>query len=234
MEQLIFVGIILLFSVLEAVARKKREGGEVEVPAPPPREPVVRVPQSSGKTIPSYDHDPSFDDEVDGGATKRPVTSESLIPDDVWAEIQALARGGTPTAPPDRAPVQARPRQASAAARAKTPRPDDKAPAPPAKTRSAPIALAPRGGPVRPALAPELPEGSAGHPVHLSHSLYGTPVHDRLTGTGSDGRELRRVSTAAAGVREMLRGDRGSLRRALVLQEILGPPVSLKEDPSAG
>lgn len=113
MEQLIFIGIIVLFSVLEAIGRKQKERqGEMgeEIPLPPPprprraeRQPVPRSESAPEGSVPrSYDEDaafdeaPSFDEKAlpAGGAEKGPPTSsEGLIPADVWDEIQRMARG---------------------------------------------------------------------------------------------------------------------------------------------
>jgi len=71
------------------------------------------------------------------------------------------------------------------------------------------------------------------HFVHAAHAKYGKPVHDRLTGFDDEHR-ARGLSSEAAALRRVLRGGGAPLRQAILLQEILGPPVSLKDDPSAG
>jgi hypothetical protein len=84
-----------------------------------------------------------------------------------------------------------------------------------------------------PAVAEVEVAGVAEHAVHLTHPKYGKPVQDRLTPFGGDARP-RRLPEEADAVRTVLRGGRVGLRQAILLQEILGPPVSLKDDPSAG
>ena len=232
MEQLIFVGIILLFSMLEAVARKKREGGEDPTSVPPtgslpevrvPRPPEARVPTPR---VPSYDDDPSFDDTADAGSrggaagTGR-TSSEGPIPVDVWEEIQAMARGGP-------APV----RKAPAPAPAPVPK---RAPARVA-TREPRAVTAPMSTAARKTRAPAVPEVdvvAGDHAVHKTHPKFGTPVHDRLTGF-DDTHKVRALSAEARALRTVLRGGGAPLKQAILLQEILGPPVSLKDDPSAG
>jgi len=103
-EQLIFVGVIILFSILEAVARKGKErqggGGDFPVPdeaprpAPRPRPaPEARSgPDPARSGPPAYDHDPTYDDRVEGRPTRPRTTSEGLIPADVWDEIQRIDR----------------------------------------------------------------------------------------------------------------------------------------------
>jgi hypothetical protein len=73
----------------------------------------------------------------------------------------------------------------------------------------------------------------AEHSPHLTHPKYGKPVHDRVTGLGDDPR-ARGLSADSKALRSVLRGGGAGLRQAVLLQEILGPPVSLKDDPSAG
>lgn len=232
MEQLIFIGIILLFSMLEAVARKKKESGEGPAPEAPrqslpevvlPRRPEGRAPEVR---VPSYDEDPSFDDAANAGSRGGPArvrpTSEGLIPADVWEEIQAMARGApapvrnAPPAPPAPAPRRA---PAPTSAR-RTSRP----PAPP-------MSLEARKG--RPPAVPEVDVVVPEHAVHLTHAAYGKPVQDRLTGF-DDTHKPRGLSVEAVALRRVLRGGGAPLRQAILLQEILGPPVSLKDDPSAG
>ena len=232
MEQLIFVGIIILFSMLEAVARKKRQTGETgaELPQtkPPERTAEARRPRPQQRTLPSYDQDPSFDDIADAGsqgAAGGPASSEGLIPVEVWEEIQAIARGG------------------KAPARSAPPRPQPKAPSPPDRgparvpTRAARPATAPMSTVARKTRAEPVPEVAVGtgpeHSVHLTHPEYGKPIQDRLTGFGDDSR-ARGLSVEARAVRSVLRGGGAGLRQAVLLEEILGPPVSLKDDPSAG
>ncbi|HSG09414.1 MAG TPA: hypothetical protein VLA36_13720 [Longimicrobiales bacterium] len=232
MEQLIFVGIILLFSMLEAVARKKRETGETGAELPqaklPERTAEARPPRPPQRTLPSYDQDPSFDDMADAGsqgAARRPASSEGLIPVEVWEEIQAIARG-------DKAPARSAP-----------PRPRPKAPSPPDReaarvpTRAPRPATAPMSTVARKTRAEPEPEVAGGtapeHAVHLTHPKFGKPVHDRLTGF-DDASRARGLSAEAKAVRSVLRGGGAGLRQAVLLEDILGPPVSLKDDPSAG
>ena len=230
MEQLILIGIILFVSsLLDAAARKMRAGqeGSEPVPLPPPDEvPEVRRSRASAPPLPSYDHDPSFDDAAGAGSQGGRTTSEGLIPADVWEEIQALARGGKPAprpAPPPQ-PAEA-PTRAPARAQAKAPVREVRPPTPPMSTVP------------RRERAPAVPEVDAGvapeHFVHATHAKYGKPVQDRLTGFDEEHR-ARGLSPEAAALRRVLRGGGAPLRQAILLQEILGPPVSLKDDPSAG
>lgn len=217
MEQLIFIGIILLFSVLEGLARKKREGGAGDDVTLPPAVPQARVRRAPEQRLPSYDHDPTFDDAADAGSMG---STEGLIPADVWEEIQALARGG-PVAPVAPRAVAVPP--AAAPPPAPTPVQAGFRPMPPpevdAPARSRPMPL------------PEVdvPQGPE-HAVHLTHAKYGKPVRERLTAFDDHSRRAR--SPMTDGLRSVLRGGGAGLRQAVLLHEILGPPVALKDEPS--
>lgn len=251
MEQLIFVGIIVLFSILEAVARKGKErqdGGEVELPEPPVGlpDPGPRRRAGRGSTPPSYDDDPSFDDAVKGrvegeGASRPPRArsgSEGLIPADVWEEIQALARGelpGTeaPVPPKPRAPAPSAPSPpVPAPGGERQPRQAERRPQPPARRPSPPVRVEkPTPRPTKPMpSAPPAPvaEGTPGHPVHLSHAAYGTPVRGRLTAAATS--RVDGPPAEARGARTLLAGGPEALRQAVILQELLGPPVALRGD----
>lgn len=256
MEQLIFVGVIVLFSILEAIGRKKKmehggEGEVGEVPPPPPtsrrREMPAPVGPPGGPAGPaSYDDDASYDEKAGAGRS-----SEGLIPADIWEEIAALARGEVP---PSRAPEPSSPRMpppAPTPAPAPAPRP---APAPPSGTgprtpqprtpskarpgegrrsaRPAPTAPAPIRGrrAVTPGPTPEpaLEELREAHPLHATHPGMGEPVRDRLTAPAEASRD--RVQAEVAEVRRLLRsGSTASLRKAVILSEVLGPPPGLRD-----
>ena len=75
-------------------------------------------------------------------------------------------------------------------------------------------------------------EGMAGHAVHLSHVGYGSDPSERARST-QDGLDplARTLSADAAAVRQQLRGQgTHGLRQALILREVLGPPVGSKTD----
>lgn len=240
MEQLIFVGIIILFSILEAVARKGKErqgrGGDLPVPDEEPR-PAPRprpVPEARSRPAPApsgppaYDHDASYDEKVEGRPTRPRTTSEGLIPAEVWDEIQRMARGEAPVEAP---PPPPRPRPVP-----KKPPPPKTSPARPAPTvRRTPAKAAPplptRTPEAAEAVEAGAMEGSADHAVHLSHAAYGTPVAGRLTGF-AEGGSGRLASREAGGVRELLRGGPSRLRQAVILQELLGPPLALRDEGS--
>jgi hypothetical protein len=231
MEQLILVAVIVVFSILEAAARRqKRRQGGAGAGSPPLPEEWAEEPESRREPQPassyeSYDHDPSFDDAVEepfqrrieGDAspgrqageerTPAPRSSEDLIPRDIWEEIAALARGERPTG--------SRPPPA--------PRKEPASPAPP-PSRIHRVPQEPRGSARHPVPA------RASHPVHDTHPELGRPVSERLTSPA------RRTAGSRPGkdvqaVRRLLAGGGTSLRQAVILQDILGPPASQRRDP---
>lgn len=261
MEQLIFIGVIVLFSILEAVGRKKKaEGGEAgELPPPPPTTPRRRAPQAPQGRVPgpmSYDDDPSFDERAAGAGAPRngsdSSSSEGLIPADVWEEIAALARGGVPPsrAPAPQGPQRPAPEPSRPVPTAKpvpaptpVPAPSPRVPRPSAPTRGRRAEAgkvgrpAPRPpAPIRgrkavtpaPALELALEETREEHPLHATHPEMGGPVRDRVTAYAADARA--RVRSEVTEVRRVLRsGNAGSLRKAVMLSEILGPPAALRD-----
>jgi len=230
-EQLIFVGIILFFSVLEAIARRGRERRGAEPPAPedwpapgePRRVPEVRPrPESARPTptggLPTYDDEPSFDERI-LDETPRPQArpesqgSEGMVPADVWEEILALARGGGPPQAPRPAQRPAPP------APPRPPAPGPRAPTPRARRPTVPPSKAkPAGERAEPV-----------HPVHLTHPKMGTPVKDRLTAPAAP--PSRSVSRDARAALDAISAGHASLRRAVLLAEVLGPPAALRGDP---
>jgi len=218
MEQLIFFAVIIIFSIIESVARsrKKRMGGQL----PPPQDWESDEPErdwSREPTTATYDAEPSYDEVQLGGESPsnegaRRAGSEGMIPSDIWEEIAGLARTRMeqlekpappqPTAPP--------PRRAGGITRA--------------------------GGVTPPGRAPTPPRVPAQHRVHRAHAGYGTDPSSRAR-SAQDGLDplARTVSLDIASVRRQLRlGGRHALRQAVILQEILGPPASMRPEPFAG
>ena len=238
MEELIFFGVIIFFSIIESIARsrKRKTGGPLpEIPPEWEWDPTGQRRRPPTAEMPSYDADPSFDDKpsFDEVATSETATrerarsSESMIPADIWEEIAGLAKETQRPAETHRPPPPPPPRPAPPARPAPSMKP---VPAPAPKPR-APIAPKKRAT----ILAPEpAPEGTAGHAVHLSHAAYGTDpstrarsAQDRLDPLAS------KLSQDAQAIRRQLRGHGvHALRQAIILQEVLGPPVGSRPDPS--
>jgi hypothetical protein len=241
MEQLVLVLIILGFSILEAVSRRRKQGqggAETEAPPVPGQWEQEARPEARPRPLPSYDDDPSFDDAVEGhartrteedfhvrvgdGTTRAPRSSEDLIPRDIWEEIAALARGEAPTAP-RRPPAQTIPEGLP------TPRPVPRGiPVPGRPERPGKVEVEAKQGRA-PASTPA--RRRASHPVHATHPQMGRPVSERLTPAAHRPASGPRPNEEVTAVRKLLAGGSASLRQAVILQEILGPPASGRGDP---
>ena len=190
MEGLIFVGILILFAIMESVSRSKKGKG---AQLPPPEE----WGWDEDVGVDEYDS-PDDDDGIPGeprteytlpyGSRPEPARtaegSERMVPQDVWEEILDLAQR-TRT---ERRPVRAPPSEPSPA---------------------------PRPSPV--------------HAVHLTHAEFGTDPSSR-SDAGAVGRVAREaLAPDARQAMRLLRGGGDSLRQAVILAEVLGPPAALRE-----
>jgi hypothetical protein len=239
MEELIFFAVIIFFSIIESIARsRKKQSGAPRTPEDSELEEAardwggrtareaearrrVRSPAPTYETS-TYDADRSYDDvERDEaaesreaglepsrpyptgarGADARSSGSEGMIPADIWEEIAGLARG--------------RMRQLET-------RPEPAAPTPPTPASPARLGWGKRE-----------PRVGQQHRVHLAHTGYGTDPSTRVR-SEQEGLDplARALSADAAAVRKQLRrGGRHALRQAVILQEVLGPPASMRREP---
>jgi hypothetical protein len=280
MEQLIFFGVIILLSILDTIARRRKaqaqsEAGEVGGPGAgePERFEWAQKPPWEDE-VPSYDRERSYDDEIDseiedeiagsaegsgGGAPTRaprgpgelerlPTAAEILeelvgrgrerqeTRGQARVETHGQARGQTGQtrglARGDaRAEVRGEVRSDAGKRFAARQAPALPAPykAPPS---SGPVgrmeARTLEGDPGRRSLAPPDPE----HFIHLAHQGFGTDPSERARSVQDALHPLgERMSATAIGVRRDLRGgSAAALRQAIVLKEVLDPPVSLRDE----
>ena len=217
MEQLIFIAVIVFFSVIDAIAKSRRAKRVAE---------SFDLPEGWGDTslegqaaeqegdLPAYDHDPSYDevtvnyDERSGRPSSGPSTPsfETMLPSDFLEELAALASGRPIERPIEIEPVPTRSTQPSSAVPIRSPRPSS--------TRSARLATEP-----------------AEHVIHHAHRGYGTDPSSR-TPSEQDGLDPLAVTLsqdARSVRRRLLSQDAHALRQAIVLQEVLGPPAALRE-----
>ena len=214
MEELIFFGVIILFSILDAIAKKKRQqAGEVEAPEPegwqdpeegvtPWEPPIPKDPDGDG--IPGSPR-PEYTRSYGERGASGPGSSEGMVPTDIWEEIGALARGEREPAPDPE------------------PEPWEVSPAPreePARERL------PATSPIRRSQVGQREVGS--HPVHRSHAGYGTDPSERPTSlpprSGGPSREVRAVRAA------LVEGGPRLARQAVILREVLDKPLAYRED----
>jgi hypothetical protein len=219
MEPFIIFAIIIAFSIMDSIARKKRAGMQLP-PGPDESEGVgVRAQWPQGR--PTRDADVSYDDvEIRReAAAPAPTSSEAMVPAEIWEEIIGLASGSKGARPvPKPAP---RPVARQGATR----------PTPTPIVRSKPVkpVRATRTAPAPPA---EASESDAIRSVHLSHREFGTDPSQRSR-SAQDGLDpLRRERGAdPTSARHQLRSKaKHALRQAVILHEVLEPPVALQPD----
>lgn len=217
MEGLVFLVVIVVFSILESVLKKRKaaqarlhgEAPEDDLHAPTYDAHPSYDDDASYDDGPSYDEGPSYDDQIDDDVpeysnqyravsrpTPTPAPPTPLIPKDIWEEIAGLVSGVQPPAPT----------------------------APPEPGRES-VALA-RTPTVQPAPKQE-------HVVHRSHAGYGTVPSSRAPSEqdGLDPLAEHISADVGAAHKLFLSRDPHALRRAIILQEILGRPAAFRGDP---
>jgi hypothetical protein len=239
--ELIFFAVIVLFSILEAVAkrRKRREEGEEGgdegeswTPAP-----VERQPRPKAERRPRVERgsSSSSDRGMPERGSGREERSETMIPADIWEEIAGLAGGEVPRPEPA-------PRKPKSVPRKPKPVPEARSGSAPRRWKPGPFddeavsvekleveRIEDDIRPVRTYTGARVPSIDA-HPVHRSHIGYGTDPSERAP-SEQDWRPSERGNRNAKRVRAMLRGSEGTdaLKQAVILREVLGPPLSMKD-----
>jgi hypothetical protein len=205
--ELVFFAIIILFSVLESVARarKQREGGGAEG-----SEKREGRPRSEGRGRRPRDEAGRLT-RPEGARSAERESSDGMIPEELWEEIAGLAAGRpAPSKAGKKGGVAKRPRPRQAEPRPQAP---SSGSVPELRGRFTPKAL-------------EVDE----HPVHLSHAGYGTDPSERAK-SEQDWRPSEHGNRNAKRVRAMLRGSGAdALKQAVILREVLGPPVAMRDD----
>jgi len=215
-EGLVFWLIIVAVAVLQGIGRKKRKAGQPgqKPPSLPqtrsaPPQAQERVTASSRPTQVS-----SRPEEDDGGDE----SSEGMIPQDVWAEILGLARGDPRRDEPEASPQPEAPLPESGEDRSREESPREERPAASVLHRETRASPAPRPFPT-----------SHGANAAL-HQTRPENFESRLALPRPPPPESQRGG--ARDVRAGLFGD-GSpreLRKAIILKEVLGAPLGLREE----
>ncbi|GMR14130.1 MAG: hypothetical protein BMS9Abin29_2366 [Gemmatimonadota bacterium] len=227
--QFLVIGLFVVISMMEGATRKKRRQGKA----------LQRPAETEVDFVRSLTGDEEGESE----------TSDGLVPHEIWAEIAELARGETPDTL-DRAsapePMRTRDTGVSHVARP-IPQVGDRF-----EERSSRLPVSGRGGRVDHEVLAEGREFAEGTP-HRPTSLVkarSRPVareaavaavdavsHKDKHSVGlADLEEDELYALSAGRSSTMLRffgergGRSGELRRAIILSEILGPPVSLREE----
>lgn len=210
--QLLVIGVFVVISVMEGINRKKRRESQAL--------------QSPDET------EVGFLRSLTGDEQGEPEPSDELVPEESWAEVAELARGGTPpAAEPGPEPIV---RIDAGLTRVALPIPQvrDRF-----EERSRPLPLPVSAGLESVAMTrpePALLVGTDSRGVALE--VAETASFDQVHSSGRTDLEKDKHYSLASGGRSLMSrffGDRGArvgeLRRAVILSEILGPPVSLRE-----
>ena len=213
MEELIFFALIGFASIIESVfRRRKARSGGGPVKEAPTRDRRFEREQGRPEELPTYDSVPSYDEWVT--ATVPEASAKKPALDTLGSDLLEVLLGGeTWQDEKDRAKRKLKAR-------------NDEIRRLRMKVEESSRAGASAGESVSP---PSV------HQIHRTHAEFGTDPSERAP-SEQDGLDplARSLSAEAKAVRRQLRSDSASaLRQAIVLQEVLGPPQSIREDPSA-
>jgi len=232
MEDGFIILVFIAIAVIQGIGQKRRQDAKkrqkpMGVPPRPPQRASTR-PSQGASTPPG----PETQARPTPSGTAKPGGSEGLIPSDVWQEILGLARGtaqvpGTRTAPPESVEgPEERPRSLEASHGAGEPTPESTSPEPPIRDRQIrprtpeeirrPSETAPKEKEVVP-VSPPLPAAASAVPAVK-------PPDPAASGSGEGGREARAQLFGEGSVEE--------LRKAIILKEVLGPPLALRDEAS--
>ncbi|MGB1658010.1 MAG: hypothetical protein ACPHO4_11735 [Longimicrobiales bacterium] len=258
MEQLIFFAVIIFFSIIESIARsrkRKQGGGRIEddsMERSGSEEWESEWAQESAADLPTYDEEPSYDDEATRSGTQPPPaprgvaqgepSSRTMLPGGLLEELAGIAgkleaerqrmeraeadvrseeeRAESVEQQPVRAQQQKRWEELQQRREARAREREERAKAIEIRRAKSPLSR----GPARP---------RPSHRVHRAHAEFGTDPSER-TRSEQDGLDplARTLSADAKAVRGQLLSDSASaLRQAIILQEVLGPPKAMQEDP---
>ena len=205
MDGLIFLGVLIFFSMLDAALRKKKAaGGGLQLPPPEEWEEEETHGVDPGG-IPG-EAQTQYAEPYGVQHGPAPTTSEALIPKDIWEEVAAIAAGSGPTEPPPEP----------------EPEPEPEFTALQRSRQRDPVVPRSRMRDV----------SDASHLVHRAHDGFGTDPSERAPSEqdGSD-RLAQHLSADASAIRKQLGSlDGHELRQAMILHEVLGPPAAYRED----
>ena len=212
--QILVIAFFIIISMMDGVARKKRQK------------------QQGGPELGRS--------EEDGGggslfSTTTEPTSEGMVPDELWEEIAALARGeptpSTQALPPSRLPeVEPRSMPMDAA----EPEETRLGPAHQHVERHDHVEWAPYDSPPYP-VVPAADEMQPAHtieefPTIATERAVSERFEVPLVAAWSDEpyKSRRPVETGASVRRTLIHGGHESIRQAVILSEVLGPPAALR------
>jgi hypothetical protein len=230
-EEFIFFAVIIFFSIIESISRSRKArqqgqpGESSELPSP--EEWREDFPTTD---LPTYDDEPSYEEpaaieereraRAAYRTEKQRTASQTLLPSDLFEELAGLAgrleqehvKARTLDLPKQSPPVP-------------LPEPERVHHAPDRSRRPEPArSLVPAGR--------QRSAGSERHIVHQAHAGYGTDPSSRAP-SEQDGLDplAQSLGQDARAIRTQLLSHTGpELRQAIILQEVLGKPVALRDE----
>jgi hypothetical protein len=200
--------VFLAIAVIQGIGQKRREAAK-KAGKPPGGQPPGQAPSQAGAEF-----DPAPREGARGG------TSEGLIPSEVWDEILGLARGktGGPKTPADLPSSRPAPEEATEA---------------PARSQSSEVMRRPAEAMRRPPEAMRRPSDSrpsqqAPAPVPLVASSP-VPILRRESPSRAEEQPME-GGIRGAQTRLFGQGSTEELRKAIILKEVLGPPLALRDE----
>lgn len=232
MEDGFFILVFIAIAVIQGIGQKRRKDAKQKnQPMGAPPRPSTRPPQrASQQPAQQPDTRPRADPEVrpSPSGTAEAGGSEGLIPSDIWQEILGLARGTTQTPGPGTAPPgsaegpQERPRSLEASPGDGDPTPGGRSPEPPVRE----LQIRPRSPETirqpSPAALKRQEAAAASLALPATASSAGAT---RTPASGERGREGRDARAQLFG-----EGSVEELRKAIILKEVLGPPLALRDE----
>lgn len=253
MEELIFFAVIIFFSIIESIARSRKQkkgGGTIEegpTTYQDPGEAEFEWAEESSTDLPTYDQDPSYDEQpsYDDRATRsgtvpppaprgvesRKPSSRTLLSGGLLEELAGMAE----KLEAERERMEQSATRSGQVSREEETRAEEQREWEEQQerrqerdrvrrvTRESRSTLPMHRGPAR---------ARPAHLIHTSHAEYGTDPSER-TRSEQDGLDplARTLSADAKAIRQQLTSDSASaLRQAVILQEVLGPPRAMRED----
>ncbi len=228
---MIFVLLFIAMSVMDGIGRRrkaKQKGAPGKTPGPQTKTPVESQPRpvaSGSKTTVSQRS------ETPASGRKKDQGSEGLIPKEIWDEILGLARGAPPQ--PTRAEGETAPAQTTAEGDSSSWAEGSAAGAGRVERADATVERRPTRR--EPVSVPADARESGGVPARQARpsvaALSATASTPGKMETGSLG--SRRTTGGSRGwkTRRDLFGDGSAeeLRKAIILREVLGPPLGMRE-----
>ena len=226
---IVFVLIFIAISVMDGIGRKrkaKQKGAPGKAPGPKPKRPVLSPPEGDESRSPAT---VSQRTEPAASPKKEDEGSQELIPKEIWDEILGLARGAPPgprEVEPEAQPVAQSVEEDSSSWA--------KGSAPGARRLERPEADTGR----RPGRRDRVPAGrGAGEglparrdpsPVPASTTRESVPAKALAGPSGS--RSAEKAGKARNIRRDLVEaGSSEELKRAIILREVLGPPLGSRE-----